>query len=374
MKIAIDARMYGATQFSGIGTYIQKLTDELFKIDQENEYILFLREPEFSKFNPPSDRVKKVLTDVPHYSYAEQTRFVTELLKYKFDVIHFPHFNAPILLPKKSVCTIHDITPFFFPGHKAKSGFRKWAYRTVFRSTMRKARKIIAISNSTKRDIVKNFHINDKKIKIIYEGVDDSFRIIDNHDIICKVKEKFGITKPYIFFVGVWRSHKNIEGLIKAFNLIKKEQKLDIQLVLGGREDLHYTNVRQEIQNSPFKEDIITTGFIKSSELPLLYNGAEVFVVPSFIEGFGLIAIEAQNCGTSVASTNTSSMPEVLGESALYFEPDNHQEMANQIIRIFNEANTKKILLDKAKLNITRFSWEKCAEQTLEIYQNINNK
>ncbi|MBT5338102.1 glycosyltransferase family 4 protein [Candidatus Falkowbacteria bacterium] len=371
MIIAIDARMYGASQFSGIGTYIQKLTDELFMLDKTNEYILFLREPEFSRFNPPNERVTKVLTKVQHYTLTEQTSFILELMKHKFDLIHYPHFNSPILYRKKSICTIHDITPFYYPGHKAKSGFRQWAYRTVFKSTMHKSRKIIAVSNSTKRDIVRHFNINSEKIEVIHHGVDERFKIIENSGIISTVKEKFGITKPYIFFVSVWRSHKNIEGLIQAFNLLKKKHNLDIQLVLGGREDLHYTKVQDEINRSPFKHDIIATGFIEDDELPAIYNGASAFVVPSFIEGFGLIGIEAQNCGCPVVSTNTSSMPETLGESALFFDPKNIEEMAKQINLVLTDKKTNQELIDKAKYNVERFHWRKCAEQTLQIYKNL---
>jgi len=369
MIIAIDCRMYGSSQFSGIGTYIQRLTDELFKLDQENEYILFLREPEFSKFNPPNKRIKKILTNCAHYSYAEQTRFVFELIKHKFDLIHYPHFNSPVLFRKKSVCTIHDLTPFFYPGHKAASGWRQWAYRAVFRSTVGKASQIIAVSESTKSGIIKHFQVDPSKISVTYEGVDERFKIIENGGIINKTKNQFGITKPYIFNVGVWRSHKNIEGLVRAFNLLKKKYKIEHQLVLGGREDLHYTNVRREINNSPYKNDIIATGYVQESELPILYNDSDLFVLPSFIEGFGLIAIEAQACGTPVISTNTSSMPEVLGDSALFFDPEDTEQMAEQIHKIIFDQNLKSQIISKGLENAKRFNWENCAKQTLEIYK-----
>ncbi|NQT50205.1 glycosyltransferase family 4 protein [Candidatus Kuenenbacteria bacterium] len=372
MKIAIDARMYGTKQFSGIGTYIQRLTDEIFQLDQENQYIMFMREPAFSKFKVPNERVKKVLVKSRHYSYDEQFKLPFEFMKEKFDLIHYPHFNSPILYPKKSVCTIHDITPLFFPGHKMKSIVRRIGYKAVFSGTLRKAKHVIAVSNSTKLDIVKHLNIKSKKISVVYEGVDESFRKIDDYGIINKTKKQFGITKPYLFYVGVWRSHKNIEGLVKAFDLLKKKYKLDYQLVLGGREDLHYTKVREIINCSPFKQDIITTGYVQKSELPILYNAAELFVLPSFIEGFGLICIEAQACGTPVVSTNTSSMPEVLGDSALFFDPKDENEMADKIHQILSNQNLKQKLITKGFYNVTRFSWKKCALETLRIYKQIH--
>jgi len=290
-------------------------------------------------------------------------------MKEKFDLIHYPHFNSPILYRKKSVCTIHDLTPFTFPGHKAKAGWRSWAYRAVFRATVNKASRVIAVSSSTKLDMVKHFGVDSGKINVIYEGVDERFTVVKNSGIINQVKQRFGITKPYILYVGVWRSHKNIEALVRAFTNLKKHYKIEHQLVLGGREDLHYTRVREAINASPFKNDIITPGYVENFELPIIYSGAELFVLPSFIEGFGLIAIEAQACGCPVVSTNTSSMPEVLRESALFFDPRNVDEMTAQMHRALTEPGLRAELIFRGKNNATRFKWKNCASETLKIYQ-----
>jgi len=371
MRIAIDARMYGNEQCTGIGTYIERLTNELFKVDQKNEYLLFLREAAFNHFNPPHDGVKKALVHSPWYSYDEQLRLPFEFAKHKFDLIHYPHFNSPVFYFKKSVCTIHDITPLFFPGHKMDSWFRKTAHQLVFRATIAKAKKVIAVSESTKAGIVEFFGVNPDKIAVTYEGVDERFRNVQNSGIIREIKERFGITKPYLFYVGVWRNHKNIETLVRAFNILKEKYKIEHQLVLGGREDLHYTKVRQEIEASPYKQDIITTGYIADNELPVLYNQADCFVIPSFIEGFGLIAIESQSCGCPVIASNTSSLPEVLNDSALFFDPHKADELAQQIYNLLHNTELRKSIIAKGTNNIQRFSWRKCARQTLEIYNSL---
>lgn len=379
MRIAIDARMFGNEKFTGIGTYIQRLTNELFKLDTENEYILFMAEPEFSKFTPPNERVKKVLTTSSHYSFAEQFKLPFEFSKEKFDLIHYPHFNSPIFYPKKSICTIHDITPLFFPGHKMKSIVRRLAYRLVFKATLAKAQKIIAVSKSTKRDLIKHLRVNPQKIQIIYEGVDERFKPIENNDIITgadaachvSIKERLHITKPFIFFIGVWRGHKNIESLVRAFNVLKEKYKIPHQLVIGGRADLHYTKIQETIDQSPFKNDIITPGYISDSDLPILYNAADVFCLPSFIEGFGLIAIEAQACGCPVVSTNTTSMPEILADSAEFFDPTNIEQIAEQLYKVISNADLRKKLVEKGFENAKRFSWKKCAAETLKIYDSV---
>jgi len=371
MKIAIDARMYGNEECTGIGTYIKNLTDNLFQIDSENEYILFLREPAFSWFTPPNERVKKVKVTPRWYTYSEQFILPLQFLKEKFDLIHYPHFNSPILFPGKSICTIHDLTPLSFPGHKMNSMIRRLGYRAVFIATVRKAAKIIAVSESTKHEVIEHFKVNPEKTVVTHEGVDERFKIFENRDIISQVKNKFKIDQPFIFYVGVWRDHKNITGLVEAFNLLKRKRSLPHQLVLGGREDLHDTKVREMINNSPFKNDIITTGYISDEELPLLYNSAAVFVLPSFIEGFGLIAIEAQSCGCPVVSTSTSSLPEILGDSALFFDPHNNEKIAEQIHSVLSNNTIKQELIKKGLENVKRFSWKKCAEQTLAIYRSI---
>lgn len=371
MRFAIDARMYGPEQCSGIGIYIQKLTEQLFLVDKENEFVVFLREPAFSQFDVTrySSRVTPALVTPRWYSYAEQFVLPFQFAKEKFDLIHYPHFNSPILFNKKSVCTIHDITPLFFPGHKMGSIIRRIGYRAVFNSTLKKASKIIAVSESTKAGIIEHFHINPDKIKVIYNGVDERFRPIDNYGIINETKESCGITKPFLFFVSVWRSHKNVEGLVKAFNILKKKYGVEHQLVLGGREDLHYTNVRDEINKSPYKNDIITPGYIKYDDLPALYSAADLFVIPSFIEGFGLTAIEAQKCGCPVVSTNTTSLPEILADSALLFDPNNHEQMADEMYKILSNATLKQELIKKGFENANRFSWDKCAKETLQVYK-----
>jgi len=371
MRIAIDARMYGNEQCTGIGTYIERLTNELFKIDKKNEYLLFLKEPAFTRFSPPHDGVKKALVTPRWYSYEEQYLLPFEMNREKFDLMHYPHFNSPLLYFKKSICTIHDITPLFFPGHKMNSLFRRMAHKLVFNSTIKKASQIIAVSESTKQGIIEHFQVDPEKIKVTYEGVDERFKFTANNDTIKEVKERLGIIKPYLFYVGVWRNHKNIETLVKAFDFAREKHNLDLQLVLGGREDLHYTNVRTEIERSKYKKDIITTGFIADNELPLLYSSALAFVIPSFIEGFGLIAIEAQNCNCPVLAANTSCLPEVLSDSALFFNPKNFEELAKRIEQIATSLSLRQDLIIKGQKNCTRFSWKKCAEQTLQIYNSL---
>ncbi|MBU4099707.1 glycosyltransferase family 4 protein, partial [Patescibacteria group bacterium] len=269
--IGIDARMHGYAQ-TGIGNYIRHLLEYIFKQDKKNNYVIFLMPEEYDNFILPNGRIKKVKVSAKWYSWKEQLLFPFQLYKEKLDLIHFTHFNSPILYFKKSIITIHDITPFFFPGHKMKSLIRKIGFRAVFFSSVKKASKVIAVSQNTKNDIIKYFGIKENKIKVIYEGADEQFQTIDDYNKIEKLKEKYNIIKPFIFYTGVWRNHKNLVGLIKAFDIIKNKHKLDYQLALGGKEDLYYPEVRKTWGELGLENEIIRTGFIDQKELALFYN------------------------------------------------------------------------------------------------------
>lgn len=369
--IGIDARMYGAEQ-TGIGNYIKNLINNLAEIDKKNQYTIFLLEKEFDKFSPPADNFKKIAVSAHWYSWREQVILPPQLLKERLSLIHFPHFNSPILYSGKSIVTIHDITPFFFPGHKMNSILRRYAFKLVFGASVRKASKIIAVSNSTKNDIVKHFGANPDKIAVIYEGVGDNFKILPNRDKIKKdIAEKYGAVKPFIFYAGVWRNHKNVTGLIKAFAILKKELGDDYQLVIGGKADPHYPEILKAIKDLDLEKDIICPGFIPEEELVLFYNACELFVIPSFYEGFGLTGLEAFACGAPVAASNIAPLKEILGASAKYFDPYDYEEMA----RVMKEVLTDKPLKDRAVKSglekAQKYSWRKMAEETLKIYLKI---
>jgi len=371
MKIGIDARMYGAESTTGIGVYINKLTDELFAIDKNNEYYLFLNEPAFSRFIPPSDRIKKVMAGCPWYSYSEQTRLPKILKAYNLDLVHFPHFNVPILYRDKYVITIHDITPKFFPGPRVKkSPFRKLAYNSVFTNAVKKAGQIIAISQHTKNNLIKHFKATPEKIEVIYPGVDEKFKPADKEASFQTISKKYGVDKPFIFYIGVWRDHKNLPGLIKAFDILKTKNQ-NLQLVLAGRPDPRYPEIEKAITDSRFNADIIKPGFIDQKDLPIFYNAAKMFVLPSFAEGFGLVAVEAAACGTPVAASKTTSLPEVMGDSAVYFDPKNHLEIAEKIDQTLNNNGLYQKLSKLGPILAKKYSWRNCSEKTLAIYKKM---
>ncbi len=372
MKIGIDARMYGAESTTGIGVYIKNLTDQLFTIDQKNEYILFMLEPAYSQFQSPNLRVKKVKVDCPWYSLAEQIKLPKILLKYKLDLVHFPHFNVPIFYPGKFLVTIHDITPHFFPGPKVKKSLlRKIGYQLVFNFGLKRAKKIVTVSSHTKKNLIDFFHQPEEKIEIIYPGLNQNFKLIKDPTKLQALRNKHRIDRPFIFYVGVWKDHKNLPGLIKAFTILKLKYKLDYQLVLGGKSDPRYPEIIQAIEDSKFKSDIILPGFILEAELPLFYNAADLFVLPSFCEGFGLVALESLACGTPVVGSNSTSLPEILEAAAIYFNPKNPENLAEIINQVLTNPDLYQDLKTRGLNQIKKYDWHDCAQKTLAVYQSL---
>jgi glycosyltransferase involved in cell wall biosynthesis len=366
--IGIDARMYGYAQ-TGIGNYIRHLVNDITEIDNKNNFVIFLNEEEFDNFPIKSERIKKVKINSKWYSWKEQLIFPYNLYKEKLDLMHFTHFNSPILYFKKSIVTIHDITPYFFPGHKMKSVIRKIGFRLVFWASVKKARKVIAVSNATKKDIVTYFKIKPEKIEVIYEGADQQFRFLEKTEEIESLKHKYQLKKPFLFYTGVWRNHKNLVGLIKAFKLVKEHYQLDINLVLGGKDDPYYPEVRKTWKELGLDQEIIPVGFIDQEELPIFYNAAYAFIIPSFYEGFGLIGLEAMNCGTPVISSNSTSLPEILGEAAVYFDPNKPEEIAEKINLVFKDKVLYNTLRSKGFEQAKKYSWDDMNKKTSKLYQ-----
>lgn len=376
MKIGIDARMMGKKQATGIGNYIQQLIVRLVQNDSENEFYIFLKPENFDLVNFNNPRVHKVLSSCHWYSLCEQIKFYRQLKKLNLDLVHFPQFNVPILYRRPFIVTIHDVTPLIFPGPKRSSWLRDFAFNAVFKHALKKSQKIIAVSEYSKSQILNYFKIPAEKIIVTYLGIESEFKIAKNYAKIEEVKGRYNLTKPYLFFVGAWRPHKNIVGLIEAFDHLKNDGKFDGQLLLGGQEDPRYKNIRQTIDsmNEKNRQDVITPGFIGEADLPFLYQGACAYIIPSFLEGFGLNGLEAMASETPVICSKTGSLPEVYGEAAIYFNPASPEEMAEKIYQTLSNPELLETLRQSGKNLLAKYDWDNTAKQTLQIYQDLLRK
>jgi glycosyltransferase involved in cell wall biosynthesis len=361
-----------STEFTGIGRYVYELVKRLREIDDKNEYVLFMIEPEYSKFEE-SKRFKKVLVKARHYSVGEQLGYLWKLRKAKLDLMHFTHFNAPVFYRRPSVVTIHDLTLSFFPGKKMNSAFYRMAYNVVLKSAVRNAKKVIAVSENTKQDLMDIAGTPSPKIEVVYEGVGEEFGPRGDKEYHDEVHQKYNITRDFLLYTGVWRGHKNLVNLIKAFALLREGPEAhDLQLVITGEEDPYYPEVKRTVKELGLEHHVIYTGMVPEKELVALYQTATAYVFPSLYEGFGLPPLEAMRCGTPVIASKSSCIPEICGEaSALYFDPYDPEDISNSIRKVLLDENLRKDLRDCGLKHSLKFSWEKMAEKTLEIYNEV---
>lgn len=369
MRIVIDSRFYNVQ--AGIGRYIRNLISNLRKIDKENEYFILLLEKDYHIFKK-NRNFKKELADFNWYGVAEQIKLPQILYKLRPDLVHLPHFNIPIMYMGKFVVTIHDLTHQYFAMRRATTHLpfvyfiKQKGYKWVFKKAIMNSLKIITPSNYVKNLIIKEYGVDRKKITVTYEGVDDkilSFASTIKKERIEKILKKFNIGSPFIFYVGNAHPHKNIEGLISAFLEIKKNFS-NLILVLSGHD--HY--FWQRIKNKFKYKNIIFTGFITDEELVAFYKSASCFVMPSFEEGFGLPALEAMASLCPVVSSNSEALSEIGTDAVVYFNPNSLSDIVEKINLVLTDKSLRKKMVKIGQKRAQQFSWQKMAEQTLEVY------
>lgn len=369
LRIGIDARMF-SDAFTGIGRYNFELTKRFFALREDIEWVLFLNEPEFSKFQFPSN-VQKVCVNAAHYSFAEQTKFLSLLKKEHCDLVWFTHFNRPILYFRPCVVTIHDTTLSFYPGKKMGQWWRKLAYKIVITMAVRIAKKVITVSHNTRDDVMRLFGISSQKITPVWNGLSPDFHQCTSKEHK-EVRQKFNLPEQFLLYTGVWREHKNVVRLLKAFDIVRKSHP-DVQLVITGRRDPHYPEVLGTVHELGLDQAVRFVGLVDFSDLQKLYSAATQYVFPSLYEGFGLPPLEAMAAGTPVIASNASAIPEVCGKAAEYFDPENVEEMAQKIILVLENDVRRNELIQNGFERIKEFSWDKAAKETLKILEEAVN-
>lgn len=369
MKIVIDGRMLNE---SGIGRYIRNLVANLQNIDKENEYLILLLKRDFQELEF-KENFNKLEADFFWYGLKEQMKLPSLLNSLNADLVHFPHFNAPVFYKGKFIVTIHDLIHQHFSMERstthgvAMHKIKKIGYKIVFKNALSKSSKIMVPSNFVKNQLINDWKTDSSKIIVTEEGVDDnliSIRDKINEKSEEKFFKKFNLKTPYIFYVGNAHPHKNLEMLIKAFLVLQKKYK-ELSLVLSGNDHYFWKRLRKENQY----EKIVYTGFVSDEELAVLYKNAKVFVLPSKEEGFGIPILEAMAYSCPVVSSDAGSLPEVGNDAGIFFDPGSLSDMVEKISKVLDEENLRKELIEKGLKRYKDFSWQKMTEKTLEVYK-----
>lgn len=367
MKIGIDARFYNE---SGVGRYLRNLLKNLQNLDKNNQYLIFLLPKDYGQFTERGN-FQKIPAPFSWYGFAEQFKMPKLLNKYNLDLVHFPHFNVPIFYSGKFVVTVHDLIHQHHAMKRASAlnpftfKIKQIGYRRIFKNAVLKSQEILVPSKSVKYLLTDEWHVKKEKIIVTPEGVDETILTLQSKVKTKLVLAKFNIEQPYIFYVGNAHPHKNVEGLIRAFLSVRKKYQY-LTLVLAGYDHYFWEKIKKENQFPAIK----FVGNINDEELVALYKNALCFVMPSLEEGFGLPLLEAQACGCPVISSNAGSLKEVGGDAAIYFNPNSLDDLIDKISQVINSLNLRKDLVKKGLKRKSKFSWEKLAKQTLEVYEN----
>lgn len=370
MKILIDGRMWG-TKHTGIGRYVENLVRGLEKQDSENHYLVLLRSDDFNNLRF-KDNFEKIEADFRHYSFAEQTKLPLLIKKLDFDIAHFPSFNHPILLNKPFVVTIHDMIMHKSIGKNATTlptflyGIKRFGYHKVFDNAVNKSMSIVTPSNFAKEDLLKRYKINDKKIKVISEGVDDLVKPSNS-----KKYTKFNNLERYFIYAGNAYPHKNIERLLEAFTYLVEENNFDINLIIVTKNNNFKVNLKKFVKLNNIK-NVIFYSNLADDELGYLYANSLAFIYPSFEEGFGLQGLETVNNGSLIACSDIPIFKETYDKKAIYFNPHDFSSIQNTMFDIVNMKTAKRReLIKQQKQMLKKYSLKKMAKETLKIYTSI---
>jgi len=372
MNIGIDARLYGPkVGGGGLGRYVEQLITELQTIDNKNRYILFLKKENFDTCKITNKNFEKRLADIHWYSFKEQLQMPGLVDREKLDLMHYPHWNIPLRSKTSFIVTIHDLLLLEEPASAKKATqldpfrykLKYLGYKFIVDRAIHKSKRIIAVSNFTKGSILKHFSTSPNKISVIHEGVTSPNRRTE------ELKNKKTIGSPYFLYVGNAYPHKNLEALLHAFAFFHKLHP-NVKLVLVGKKDLFWQWLEKEAAEIKIpREAIIFHGYATEEELDALYQRATLYVFPSRHEGFGLPPLEAMARGVPVAASKSTAIPEILGNAALYFSPDDIEEMVEVMEQALANVDLRQDLRKKGHEQIKKYSWKNMAEETKKIYE-----
>jgi glycosyltransferase involved in cell wall biosynthesis len=355
MHVLFDARMLGSKKF-GIARYAENLLKQFQVLGRQDRFTLLIS-GEFPLGSLRSaTNIKLVRTGIKWLSFLEQLWLPLLIKRIQPDICFFPSFAAPMIQPAPTVIVIHDLMHLVFA--RDYSLRHKLYYNVVLRSALKKAKKVIAISRSSKKDIMRYYGLPDDKVEVIYNGVENVFRPVSDRQQIERFKKQKGLPERFLLFVGSSKVSKNLENIIAAFGIFSRTDKEGRYLVLSGTQDAKLGGEH---------EKIICAGDIDEVDLPLLYNSAELFVSPSLYEGFGLPHLEAMACGVPVIASNVSSLPEVVGDAGIQVDPRKPEEIAAAMSRVLGDKGFREGLVKKGLERARKFSWETSASKTLAV-------
>lgn len=364
MKIALDLRRI---KNPGIGRYMKCLAEAVLARAPEHEYLLILPPDANEMIAVPDGRVEQICSSATYYSLREQVELPRLLRRHQADVLHSPHFNIPLARPCPTVVTIHDVI-YLACKQDLPSRLGRLYYRAMMTASVRRADRVLTVSEFSKKEIVRHLNADPARIDVIHSGVDPAFQRVTDAAQIEAVLSRYHIDADYILYAGIYKPRKNHAGLLRAFKEFLKSGA-SVNLVIAGPMAEGERELRRLANELGIAGRVIITGFVPDSDLPALYSAARVYACPSLYEGFGFTVLEAMTCSVPVVSSANASLPEIAGDAALYADPQKPEEFAGALWRAFSEPGLRRELVEKGFKNVRRFNWQSAADATLAAYE-----
>lgn len=372
MRVGIDARPL-AMSTTGIGAYIVNLVSYL--VEQNDVGCVLFTDKKLKYEFGPNSRIKFAVFSAKHRVVWEQLLLPNRILQEGLDLYHATwNYGLPLRLACPAIQAIHDLIPLVVPGY-----FRSWkdkivnqlVYKMSLKLSARKAKRIITDSQNSKNDVHKLLRAPLSKIEVIPLGLSSLYGTMPDTTLVEKCRSKYKLNEDYIIYTGGFDRRKNIETLLKAFHQVLGLCNKELLLVLTGEKNFLYPKVKTKAKELGLGEHVVFTGYVPNEDLPLLLRGSCMLVYPSLYEGFGLPSLEAMACGTPVVTSDTSSLPEVIGDAGILVNPRSAEDISSAILRVLSDEKLRAELAAKGLKRAQLFRAEDNAKRTLAVYREI---
>jgi glycosyltransferase involved in cell wall biosynthesis len=376
--IGIDTR-FALKKRRGIGNYTLNLVQFLAKIDQENQYFLYTDQPDSENILPKTANFEVRILVPTNYLLWEQLVLPRQASKDGVNLLHCTANTSPVFLNKstKLIVTIHDVMYLKDSALLPNSNVTYQKLGKIYRSaivskTIRNATKVITVSNFSKSDILHHFpSLQTSSIITTYEAPDAAFNILDSQYTSKIIKNSFNLAGKYLLTLGGTDPRKNTKLVIRAFSKLKQTKNISEKLVIVGIPNWKQSEFYDLVCLLQCENDVIFTDYVTQDELVCLYNCATLFIYPSLYEGFGIPPLESMVCGTPVITSNTTSIPEIVGDAALQIDPNSQEELEAAVYKLLVDHSLRDNLIQRGLARAKQFSWRRMAEETLDIYKSI---
>lgn len=361
---------------AGISRYIRNLITHMALADSELRLTVFLGDRRIPSDWASSNVVTPVVSHLPTAKPAlrilwEQLIQPFEVHRRRISVLHSMGYVKPIACRCPSIVTVYDLSFLRYPD--AFNRPNQLYLSLLTRHSVRTADRIIAISLSTKRDLVELLNVPGERVEVVYPGVEECFRPIRDDTVLDEFRRRNHVPDRFVLFFGTLEPRKGADKLLEAFAMLKRETGLPHSLVLGGAKGWLYDRIFARVRELDLGQSVFFTGYVPQEEQPLWYNCADLFVYPSIYEGFGFPPLEAMSCGTPVITTAVSSLPEVVGDAAVLVEPGQTQALCRAMAEVLSDERRRADMVERGLVRAKRFSWSEAARFTLNLYQAVGN-